>query len=149
MVDLSGAAPVILRPGTVTAEEISNVLGFDVAIDAGDHDKPKSPGQLLKHYAPGIPVRLNAVDVKQGEALLAFGAIKFMGLEGGGAAKDMEPDSCLNLSEEGDLYEAASNLFAMLRALDTPVHKAIAVMNIPDKGVGTAINDRLRRAAEK
>lgn len=147
VVDLSGEVPVILRPGSITAEEISNVLGFEVEIDDGAHDKPKSPGQLLRHYAPTIPLRLNAVDVKKGEALLAFGSIKFMGVEGGGAAKDMAAESCMNLSEEGDLYEAASHLFAMLRALDTPSHKGIAVMNIPDKGVGAAINDRLRRAA--
>ena len=147
VIDMSGEVPVILRPGSITAEEISNVLGFDVAIDDGAHDKPKSPGQLLRHYAPSVPLRLNAVDVKKGEALLAFGSIKFMGLEGGGAAKDMDADSCLNLSEEGDLYEAASNLFAMLRALDTSAHSGIAVMSIPDAGVGAAINDRLRRAA--
>lgn len=147
VVDMSGDVPVILRPGSITAEDISAVLGFSVAYDLGGHDAPKSPGQLLKHYAPRIPVRLNAIDVKRGEALLAFGSIRFMGVEGGGAAKDMPVDSCLNLSEEGDLYQAASNLFAMLRALDRPEHKGIAVMNIPDKGVGVAINDRLRRAA--
>ncbi|MAE50906.1 MAG: threonylcarbamoyl-AMP synthase [Micavibrio sp.] len=147
VVDMSGDRALILRPGTITAADISAVLGYEVAIDDGDHDSPKSPGQLLKHYAPGIPVRLNAVDIKKGEALLAFGSVKFMGIEGGGAAGDMPPESCMNLSPEGDLYEAASNLFAMLRALDTPVHTGIAVMNIPDVGVGNAINDRLRRAA--
>jgi len=147
VLDLSGDQPVILRPGAVTAEQIAEVLGQDVAYDSGNHDAPKSPGQLLKHYAPDIPVRLNAVDVKKGEALLAFGPIKFMGVEGGGAAKDLPDTAMLNLSESGDLYEAAANLFAMLHALDRPEHKAIAVMNIPDTGLGLAINDRLQRAA--
>lgn len=147
VLDVSGDVPVILRPGSITAEDISHVLGFDVEYDLGDHDKPKSPGQLLKHYAPRIPVRLNAIDLNKGEALLAFGSIRFMGVKGGGAAKDLADGSVLNLSDEGDLYEAASNLFAMLRALDKPEHTGIAVMNIPDIGVGVAINDRLRRAA--
>lgn len=147
VLDLSGAAPVILRPGAVTAEELAACLGEDVPIDHGDHDRPKSPGQLLRHYAPSIPVRLDAVDVAPGEALLAFGSIRFMGVRGGGAAKDLPDDRLRNLSETGDLYEAAANLFRMMRELDAPGLAGIAVMNIPGSGVGAAINDRLRRAA--
>lgn len=148
VVDCTGDTVLILRPGSVTAEDIKAVIGQDVIYDFGRHDKPKSPGQLLKHYAPSIPVRLNAVDVKAGEALLAFGSIKFMGVQGRGAASDLSEDSLRNLSEQGDLYEAASNLFAMLRALDNPVNTGIAVMPVPDHGIGVAINDRLQRAAE-
>ncbi|MGZ9097551.1 MAG: L-threonylcarbamoyladenylate synthase [Micavibrio sp.] len=147
VLDLSGDVPVVLRPGAITAEEISATLGKNVAYDLGDHDAPKSPGQLLKHYAPSIPVRLGAVDVEPGEALLAFGSLKFMGLRGGGFAKDLPATSLRNLSDEGDLYQAAANLFRMLRDLDRAEHTRIAVMNIPDQGVGVAINDRLRRAA--
>lgn len=147
VLDLSGDAPVILRPGAVTAEELSEVLGRAVGYDHGDHDAPKSPGQTLKHYAPSVPVRIKAIDLIPGEALLAFGPIKFMGIRGGGAAKDLPEDSLRNLSEAGDLHEAAANLFSMMRALDRPGHKAIAVMNIPETGLGIAINDRLRRAA--
>lgn len=147
VIDCSGDQPCILRSGVITAEDIAQVLGEDVVYDTGDSAKPKSPGQLLKHYAPSIPVRLNAVDVAQGEALLAFGSIKFMGVRGRGAAKDLPEDSLRNLSEGGDLYEAAANLFAMLRALDSPANTGIAVMNVPDTGIGIAINDRLRRAA--
>ncbi|HPF77652.1 MAG TPA: L-threonylcarbamoyladenylate synthase [Alphaproteobacteria bacterium] len=147
VLDLSGEVPIILRPGAVTAEDLEPYLGT-VEIDFGNHDKPKSPGQLLKHYAPKIPVRLNAVDVKKGEALLAFGSIKFMGIEGGGHAKDLPDHALRNLSEEGDLLEAASHLFMMLRDLDAPENKGIAVMAVPDTGVGVAINDRLRRAAQ-
>ena len=147
VVDCTGSDVCVLRPGLITAEEISRVLGKAVVYDLGDKDAPKSPGQLLKHYAPGIPVRINAVDVAEGEALLAFGSIKFMGVRGVGAAADLPEERLRNLSESGDLYEAAANLFAMMRALDRPENTGIAVMNIPDDGVGVAINDRLRRAA--
>jgi len=147
VLDLSGDVPVILRSGAITAEDLKPYLG-DVQIDDGNHAKPKSPGQLLKHYAPSIPVRLNAIDVEKGEALLAFSSIKFMGIRGGGSAKNLPDESLQNLSEEGDLLEAASNLFMMLRDLDRAENKGIAVMNIPEVGIGVAINDRLRRAAQ-
>lgn len=146
--DLSGENPVILRPGGVTAEMLTEVIGHEVRQGSDDRTAPKSPGQLLKHYAPGIPVRLHAVDVGEGEALLAFGSIKFMGIRGGGAAKDLPEARVRNLSERGDLHEAAANLFAYLRELDNPAHKAIAVMDIPKNGIGSAINERLRRAAQ-
>ncbi|MFB2351639.1 Sua5 family C-terminal domain-containing protein, partial [Priestia megaterium] len=73
VLDLSGEHPVILRPGAITAEEIEEVLETKVAyeFDVKTH-APKSPGQLLRHYAPSIPIRLKAVDVEPGEALLAF-----------------------------------------------------------------------------
>ncbi len=149
VLDLSGDTPVVLRPGGITAEQIAQILDCDVPYDLGDHGAPKSPGQLLKHYAPSVPVRLKAIDVEKGEALLSFGSDKFMGIRGGGAAKDLPDTAHFNLSESGDLYEAAANLFAMLHALDRPEHKSIAVMNIPDTGLGIAINDRLRRAASQ
>lgn len=147
VLDLSGDVPVILRPGAITPEDLEPYLG-EVEIDFGTHEKPKSPGQLLKHYAPKIPVRLNAIDLEKGEALLAFGSIKFMGIKGGGSAKDLPEEALKNLSEEADLVEAAAHLFSMLRDLDRPEHKGIAVMNIPDTGLGVAINDRLKRAAQ-
>ncbi len=147
ILDLSGDKPAILRPGAITAEDIAHVIGENVAYDFSTTDKPKSPGQLLAHYAPSIPLRLHAIDLQPGEALLAFASDKFMGIKGGGAAKDLPETSRRNLSEQGDLYEAAANLFAMLKDLDRPDHKGIAVMNIPDTGLGIAINDRLKRAA--
>lgn len=148
VLDLSGENPVILRPGGVTAEMLTEIIGHEVRQGSDDRTAPKSPGQLLKHYAPGIPVRLHAVDVGEGEALLAFGSIKFMGIRGGGAAKDLPQARVRNLSERGDLHEAAANLFAYLRELDNPAYKAIAVMDIPKNGIGAAINERLRRAAQ-
>lgn len=149
VLDLSGDVPVVLRPGAITAEQIGHVLGCDVGYDLGDHGGAdvKSPGQLLRHYAPGIPLRMRAVDVAPGEALLAFGSTRFMGVRGGGAASALPDHAVRNLSENGDLYEAASNLFRMMRELDNGQNSGIAVMDIPDTGVGLAINDRLRRAA--
>ena len=95
----------------------------------------RSPGQLLSHYAPSLPVRLNATDVAPDEALLAFGTPLM------GAAI-----TC-NLSEHENLTEAAAHLFAHLRALDAPhLARAIAVMPIPNEGIGEAINERLSRA---
>lgn len=140
VVDCSGGSPVILRPGGITAEELNatHYEGKDI----------KSPGQLLKHYAPSCKIRLNAVDVRKDEALLSFGSIKFMGVDSEGPASDLPETRLRHLSENADLYEAAANLFAMLRDLDKPEHSAIAVMNIPKTGIGVAINDRLRRAAE-
>ena len=150
VLDLTGEQVVVLRPGGITAEQVSHVLGVDVPYaDALDEKSPKAPGMLLKHYAPDTPVRLNAIDLDPGEALLGFGSIKFMGVKGGGAAADLPDTQVQNLSKEGDLHEAAANLFAMLKVLDRPEHKSIAVMAVPEIGLGIAINDRLRRAAEQ
>jgi L-threonylcarbamoyladenylate synthase len=130
--DLSGERPALLRPGSVTAEDIEAVIG-DLETADGGGETPKSPGMLERHYAPGLPLRLDASEAGPGEALLGFGP---------GAA-----GATLNLSPGGDLQEAAANLFAMMRRLDTREHEAIAVMPIPETGLGRAINDRLRRAA--
>lgn len=149
ILDLSSDVPVILRPGAITPDDLSRVLDMMPAIaqTSDDDTAPKSPGMLLKHYAPSIPVRLRAVDVMPGEALLAFGPTQFMGIRGGGFARNLPETQIRNLSEEGDLIVAASNLFRMMHDLDQPVHTGIAVMDVPDVGVGIAINDRLRRAA--
>ena len=147
VIDMTGDVPVLLRPGAVTLEELQMQIGEVLVETEAVNDNPKSPGQLLKHYAPKTPLRLKAVDVKPGEALLAFGSIKFMGIQGGGAAKDLPASALQNLSEQGELDEAAAHLFAMLHFLDSGGFKGIAVMHIPEAGLGVAINDRLRRAA--
>jgi L-threonylcarbamoyladenylate synthase len=147
VLDMTGDVPVLLRPGAVTFEDLQQHIG-KVAVELESvSDKPKSPGQLLKHYAPKTPLRLRAVDIKPGEALLAFGSTRFMGLQGGGSVKELPRAAYLNLSEQGDLNEAAANLFTMLHQLDGGGFKSIAVMDIPGTGLGMAINDRLRRAA--
>ncbi len=131
VLDLSGEAPAILRPGGVTAEALEDVLG---RLGAPPLDGPaKSPGTMGRHYATRAPLRLGAPDAEAGETLLAFGP---------GA-----PEDALNLSKTGDLAEAAANLFYMLRVLDEAGSGAIAIMPIPERGLGRAINDRLRRAA--
>lgn len=146
VVDLTGPDVAVLRAGGVSAEEIGDCLGISVGYELSPSEKPRSPGQLLRHYAPRIPVRLNAVDIEPDEALLAFGSVRFMGIRGGGKAADLPESRLRNLSEKADLCEAAANLFAYLRALDVPNNKRIAVMNIPDTGIGIAINERLKRA---
>lgn len=152
VVDCSGDVPVVLRPGGITAEALSEVLGKDIAYhsvevaEAAGEDV-RSPGQLLKHYAPSIPLRLNAVDLREGEALLAFGSVKFMATKSGVHVNDLPADRVMNLSKDGDLDEAAAHLFSMLHSLDVPEFTGIAVMSVPDHGVGAAINDRLSRAA--
>ena len=95
-----------------------------------------SPGQLATHYAPSRPLRLNARSAQRGEALLAFGP----------QAPDFAGPT-INLSQRGDLVEAAANFFAALRALDEAGVETIAVMPIPARGLGEAINDRLKRAS--
>jgi L-threonylcarbamoyladenylate synthase len=133
VLDLSGEAPALLRPGAVTFEELTDLLG---PIALAGFGPPKSPGMLASHYAPRLPVRVAATDARPGEALLAFGP-------------DAPPGfaEVLWLSRSCDLAEVAANLFAMLRRLDRPFFTGIAVMPIPEHGLGRAINDRLRRAA--
>jgi L-threonylcarbamoyladenylate synthase len=138
VLDLSGEHPTLLRPGFVTHTQLETALGQPVrrvVVSAAAHAGLPSPGLLARHYAPGRPVRLNACERQTGEAMLAFGPEAPAG------------DGILNLSPTGDLAEAAANLFRMLRALDQPAYAAIAVMPIPDHGLGEAINDRLIRAA--
>lgn len=132
VLDLTQHTATILRPGAITAEQIAALIG-PVRVSTEDPSAPKSPGQLASHYAPSLPVRLNASQPAPGEALLAFGPAA---------------TAALNLSPGSDLIEAAANLFAMLRALDDPARfTAIAVAPIPAEGIGIAINDRLKRAA--
>ena len=121
----------ILRPGPVTAEMIAALVGTppvpvaDTGIEA--------PGQLVSHYAPAKPVRLNAETAEPGEWLIGFGAI---------AGDD-------NLSQGSDLNHAAANLFDALHKADASERHAIAIAPIPLHGIGEAINDRLARAAAR
>jgi L-threonylcarbamoyladenylate synthase len=143
VLDLTGTGAVLLRPGGVPAEALCALLGkvgraLPITAAAASQSL-RSPGMMLSHYAPGLPVRLGATSVGGDEALLAFG------LPLPGAAVTW------NLSESGDLTEAAARLFAGLRWLDAAGTargcSRIAVMPVPDTGLGAAINDRLERAA--
>ena len=113
----------------MTFEALTAILGEIQYAQAGA--AVKAPGMLKRHYAPSIPLRLNTVEPRDNEAMLGFGSM----------------DCNLNLSPSGDLQEAAANLFRMLRQLDNPVYKGIAVAPIPNHNLGVAINDRLNRAA--
>jgi L-threonylcarbamoyladenylate synthase len=139
-----GDGVTLLRPGGLPRDTIERTLGRSVASTseapgATEDDAPLAPGMLASHYAPRAALRLDATEVRAGEALLAFGG-------------DVPPGAhraphTLNLSVRGDLIEAAANLFSHLRALDRADVAAIAVMPIPHEGLGAAINDRLARAA--
>lgn len=140
VLDLTGDVPVVLRPGAVTPAALAAVLGRPVLETPPAEGPVRSPGLLLKHYAPDTRVRLEARHLEADEALLAFG-------DPGPLAAGLPATQWRNLSPGADLAEAAANLFAMLEELDRPEHAAIAVMPIPEEGIGVAINDRLRRAA--
>ncbi len=128
IVGLAGE-PTLLRPGGVALEEIERILGTQLHIHQTG-DLLTAPGQLQSHYAPEAPVRLNANARRGDELLLGFGAV----------------ECDVNLSVNGNLTEAAANLFAALHQLDTS-GRPIAVTPIPNTGLGRAINDRLKRAA--
>jgi len=137
IIDLSRERPLLLRQGAIAQETLAAALDdLEVAAPPVPGERPVAPGMLQSHYAPDLPIRLEAADAKSDEALLAFG-----------------PDTprtagvIFNLSQRSNLVEAAANLFAMLRQADASGQRAIAVMPIPERDLGRAINDRLRRAA--
>ncbi len=129
----------LLRPGGVSAQDLEAVLGRPLARAGTNDTTPSSPGMMTSHYAPSVPVRLNAELIEAGEALLAFGPTLPTH-----ADRAVE---IVNLSATGDSFEAAQKLFAALRALDRPDVRCIAVAPIGNEGLGEAINDRLKRAA--
>jgi L-threonylcarbamoyladenylate synthase len=134
--------PLLLRPGGLPRAEIERVLGGeleDVPSHSADPEALLAPGMMSSHYAPKALLRLNAASVDAGEALLAFGPRLPPGAE--------RAVRVLNLSPAGDLVEAAANLFSDLRNLDGSGAATIAVMRVPEDGLGEAINDRLARAA--
>ena len=140
VLDLTGPAPCLLRPGGVSVEDLEACLG---PIQRGPRPAVTcglpSPGMMESHYAPDLPVRLNAVAVAANEALLGFGPML------AGARCHFQ------LSPSGNTIEAAARLFEGLRWLDAEGAKmgarGIAVMPVPDTGLGLAVNDRLNRAA--
>lgn len=145
IIDLSTETPTILRYGFITPESIKKILGKDIVV-ADKDSKVKAPGMLLRHYAPRVALRLDAIDIRSNEVGLDFGELELGNKYG---------NKVLNLSAKGDLAEAASNLFDYLHRLDkhasTSSAVAIAVSPIPEEGpedgIGLAINDRLRRGA--
>lgn len=134
IIDITGKNVVLLRAGGLSLEDLQDFLNEKILISQGTPDLPSSPGQMLKHYAPAHPMRINADLPLPGEFFIGFGAVS----------------ADLNLSPSGNLCEAASNLFAYMRLADEQKgYTGIAMSPIPEKGLGLAINDRIRRAAYK
>jgi L-threonylcarbamoyladenylate synthase len=135
-----GGPPRLLRPGGITREALEARLGVALAGPEGsDAIHPVGPGLLASHYAPRAQVRLDATSVSPEEVALLFGSDPLPGADAARAR--------LNLSPAGDLAEAAARLFSALRQLDGAGAAVIAVAPIPERGLGEAINDRLRRAS--
>lgn len=135
IIDVTGKNVVLLRAGGIALEDLESFLGEKVLISHGNPDLPTSPGQMLKHYAPAHELRINAESRNSDEFFIGFGDVK---------------DCDLNLSPKGDLCEAAANLFAYMRLADSQdKYQKLAMSPIPEKGLGLAINDRIRRAAYK
>ncbi|MDQ0349557.1 L-threonylcarbamoyladenylate synthase [Ancylobacter vacuolatus] len=145
ILDCTGDTPVLLRPGGLAREAIEAVLGLSLsaaplAPETYDPETaPLAPGMLASHYAPSVPVRLDVTEVRHGEALLSFAGARPPGSERAALLRDLSP--------AGDLVEAASRLFALLRELDAAGAEGIAVVPLPRHNLGEAIADRLRRAA--
>ncbi len=143
ILDLTSEQPRLLRPGALSREEIATVTPTIVGNSSG---KIIAPGQLKTHYAPGFPLRLNAIAPNPGEAWIGFGIDNHQG--------ELSDERLItNLSGQGCLIEAARNLFNVLHQLDRLNHlgavsfRACAVAKIPQIGLGIGINDRLMRAA--
>ena len=135
IIDLTAPKVVMLRAGGITKEELEAALGEEIIISDGNPDKPNSPGQLLRHYAPSKKLRINATHPEPDEFFIGFG--------------DNYPTAQLNLSPSGDLREAAANLFAYMRQADNQEEfNKLAMAPIPATGLGLAINDRIKRAAK-
>ncbi len=135
VIDLTGS-PSILRPGIIGPEMINNLLKTKINITKRNY-QIKSPGMLKKHYSPGIPVYLNKSSASDKIALITYGK------------KYRNKKNHFNLSKKSSLKTAASNLFETLRKIKKLKYKKINVVKIPNKGPGIAINDRLKRAAQK
>lgn len=142
ILDCTGPVPVLLRPGGLAREAIEAVLGHTLVrrkVSKDEADELVAPGMMSSHYAPSVPVRLDARDVRPGEALLTFAGARPPGSEAANAVLDLSPT--------GDLIEAAANLFAHMRALDAVGATGISVAPLPMEGLGEGIRDRLERAA--
>lgn len=139
IIQIDGTDAILLRPGGLARADIERVVGAPLKLPQAGA-APAAPGMLKSHYAPGVALRLNRRKAEPGEAFLGFGS-----------TDDFNAVISANLSQSGDVREAAANLFTCLRSLDMACAKAgvetLAVAPVPDEGLGEAINDRLQRAA--
>tara|TARA_B100000963_G_scaffold340782_1_gene339768 strand:- start:735 stop:1709 length:975 start_codon:yes stop_codon:yes gene_type:complete len=128
--------PTILRPGAIEVKVIEKILKKKVYV-ASKKTKIKSPGMMKVHYSPGIPIYFSKNSIDKNCAIVTFGN------------KYISNKNSFNLSKKSDLKEAASNLYKILRKIKKNNYKKIFVVKIPNKGIGIAINDRLKRASKK
>ncbi len=133
VVDLTGK-PKILRPGIISPKKIGKVLKSRISI-IKSFKKIKSPGSIKKHYSPGIPMKLNQKKALINCAFIILGK------------KYKKTKDTFNLSKKSNLNEAAKNLYKIFRIIKKKKYKIIHVVKIPNKGIGIAINDRLKHAA--
>ena len=126
----------ILRQGAVSAEQIQKILRKKI-INNKKSKSIKAPGQLKSHYYPGIPVLMNKTTPKKNEAFITFGN------------KFKDANNRFNLSKDNNLNEAANNLYRIMRKIKKKKFKSMIVCKIPNKGIGRAINDRLKKASFK
>ena len=124
----------ILRPGIIGSKKISKILKKKITFNKSQK-KIKSPGALKKHYSPNIPIKLNQINAKKDDAFIIFGK------------KYKNTKNTFNLSRKSNLNEAAKNLYKIFRKIKKLNYKKISVVRIPYNGVGIAINDRLKHAA--
>ena len=135
IIDLT-SKPAILRPGSITLEKIQKIIKEKINIKKTSK-LIKAPGQLKLHYSPGIPIKMNARYAEKNQAFIAFGK------------KFKAKKNHFNLSKNGSLKEAANNLYKTMRKIKKGNFKSIAVVKIPNVGIGRAINDRLKKASNK
>ncbi len=132
VIDLS-SKPRILRPGIISETKIKKVLKKSFS---KKKSKIKSPGMLKKHYSPGIPIVFGRKPTRLDHAFIFYGK------------KHINAKNFFNLSEKGDLQEAASNLYKTMRKIKKKGFKKIFIYKFPQKGPGIAMNDRLIRASK-
>ena len=135
VIDLTNT-PKILRPGVITSSKIEKILRLKIKKNK-DKSKIKSPGMLKKHYSPGLPVLINQTKSDKKNAFIYLGN------------KFKNKNNFFSLSKNSNLNEAAANLYKTFRLIKNKGFKKIQIAEIPLKGSGIAINDRIKRAASK
>ena len=128
--------PEILRLGGLENSKIKKIIGKKLTININPFKK-NAPGQSKLHYSPGIPLRMNALKSKKGEAFISL------------KKKNNKNKNFFYLSKKGKLNDAAKNLYSMLRKIKKRGYKSIAIQKIKNIGIGKTINDRLYRASNK
>lgn len=137
--------PTVLRLGGISVEAIENVIG-KVEVNAHSSSQPQAPGMLKSHYAPSK--NIITIDELENQSPTDFKGFGFLGFSDFDSRFDIKDQ--LLLSKNEDLNEAAKNLFTSLRALDQIAHlHTIVISFVPERGLGRAINDRLKRASAK